>query len=394
MPRLRGMGSVYKQPNSRFWWIKYHRNGNPFRESAHSEDRQAAVQLLKKRLAEIATGEFCGPKSERTTMEELAADFLREYRVTGRKSLGHAEHRWRIHLKPFFGDLRAVQLTSDLISRYVDERQQKGAENATINRELAALRRMLRLGMRSTPPKVLRVPAFPRLREDNVRQGFLEQEQFEKLLAQCTDVWFRTLLTVARTYGWRKGELLNMRISQVDLLGGTIRLHPGTTKNREGREVTLTPELRQLLTLCIHGKRPEDFLFTREDGERVKDFRKLWWNVCTAAGLGHMECCKCGEVVTGDKCEKCDLRSLRYVGLIFHDLRRTAARNLRRAGVAEGVIMKIGGWRTRSVFERYAIVSQSDISDAMDKLRQFEFGHRVGHSEPETPQQNATDRAQ
>ena len=56
-------------------------------------------------------------------------------------------------------------------------------------------------------------------------------------------------------------------------------------------------------------------------------------------------------------------------GLLFHDLRRTAARNLRRAGVTEGVIMKIGGWRTRSVFERYAIVTQSDVADAVKKLQ-------------------------
>ncbi len=72
---------------------------------------------------------------------------------------------------------------------------------------------------------------------------------------------------------------------------------------------------------------------------------------------------------------------LRYRGLIFHDLRRTAARNLRRAGVAEGVIMKIGGWRTRAVFERYAIVSQTDIADALQRLESPQNGHSFGHSQ-------------
>jgi integrase len=67
-------------------------------------------------------------------------------------------------------------------------------------------------------------------------------------------------------------------------------------------------------------------------------------------------------------------------GLLFHDLRRTAARNLRKAGVAEGFIMKIGGWRTRSVFERYAIVSQADIADAIGKL-EVRDGHSLGHRE-------------
>ena len=85
----------------------------------------------------------------------------------------------------------------------------------------------------------------------------------------------------------------------------------------------------------------DDYVFTREDGKPARDFRGAWAGACEAA---------------------------KVPDLLFHDLRRAAARNLRRAGVAEGVIMKIGGWKTRSVFERYAIVSQSDIRDAMTKL--------------------------
>jgi integrase-like protein len=105
--------------------------------------------------------------------------------------------------------------------------------------------------------------------------------------------------------------------------------------------------VRSLLTQCMIGKSADDFVFTREDGKPVKCFRTSWRNVCASAG----------------------------VKLMFHDLRRTAARNLRRAGVAETVIMKIGGWKTNDMFRRYAIVCDSDLADAMSKL--------------ETSQQNA-----
>ncbi|HXO39799.1 MAG TPA: tyrosine-type recombinase/integrase, partial [Candidatus Acidoferrum sp.] len=139
-----------------------------------------------------------------------------------------------------------------------------------------------------------------------------------------------------------------------------IRLEPGTTKNREGREVVMTDAIFTLLSACVHGKPADDYVFTRCNGKRVRDFRRTWESACTAAGVP---------------------------GLLFHDLRRTAARNLRRAGVPETVIMKIGGWRTRSVFERYAIVSRNDIADAMlllqnsEKVNDPQIGHIIGHSD-------------
>ena len=93
-------------------------------------------------------------------------------------------------------------------------------------------------------------------------------------------------------------------------------------------------------------------MFTR-DGERVKDFRKAWANVCAAAGVPR---------------------------LLFHDLRRTGARNLRREGVAEGVIMRIGGWKTRNVFDRYNIVDQADLAEAARRLDAKRENQEFGHS--------------
>jgi integrase len=340
MTRTRGSGSLFRQKTSRVWWVKYYNNGRAYRESTHTADRKKAQQFLSKRLAEIASGTFSGFEIERITITELADGLLRDYRVNGRSSLDDVQARWTLHLEPFFGSMRAASVSSDLLARYVDERQQQGAANATINRELAALKRMFRLGMGSTPPKVYRVPAFPHLQEDNIRTGFFEDAQYEKLV-EGSELWFRALVECGRTYGWRISELLTMRVGQVNLINRTIRLEPGTTKNREGREVTMTKAVYDLLAACVSGKASDDHVFTRSDSTPVRDFREQWKHACTAAGVPN---------------------------LLFHDLRRTAARNLRRAGVAEGVIMKIGGWKTRSVFERYAIVAQSDIEDAMKKL--------------------------
>lgn len=364
MARPRGTGSIYLQKGSAVWWVKYYRNGKPYRESTHKTNEKEAQDFLTQRLGEIVTGNFSGPKTERIRIDELADDLLRDYRINGKRSLDDLEARWKLHLKPFFGDLRAVDVSSDLVARYVDKRQEQKAKNATINRELAALKRMFHLGQKATPPKVNRVPSFPRLAENNIRIGFLEDKQYEKLFGSCTENWFRALVEVGRTYGWRVGELLSMRVKQVDLLSRTIRLEPGTTKNRDGREVTMTKRVCELLKLCVFGKAAEDSVFTRSNGQPVRDFRGTWAKACENAGVP---------------------------GLLFHDLRRTAARNLRKAGVAEGVIMKIGGWRTRSVFERYAIVSQSDISEAIGRL-EIRDGHSLGHSEKkgDQPTSNTT----
>jgi integrase len=342
------------------------------REATGERDYSEAMKQLTKRLAELDKGTFVEPEVRRIQVQELAEDFLRDYKKNGRKSIAHVERHWRKHLEPFFGAARIAEVNSRAIDKYVDQRLDEGAQNATINRELADLKRMFRLGYRATPPKVSHLPHIPLLKERNERTGFVEDEQYTRLTAAATDLWLRALIEVGTTYGWRKGELLNLRVRHVDLGSGTIRLDRGSTKNRDAREATMTPTVRLLLQECVRGKAPDDHVFTRSNGRPVRDFRRAWRAACVAAGVGRMICKSCDKTVSGEKCETCGARgkALRYSGLIFHDARRTAARNLRRAGVSEGVIMRIGGWRTRSVFERYNIVSQDDIVDALEKLEQ------------------------
>ena len=334
--RRRGEGSIYTKPRSPFLWIKYYKAGKPIRESTRTADSRRAAQLLRQRLAEVESNPVDSPR-----IEQLASELFRDYRINEHRSLGDVQARWHLHLKPFLGSVPAPELDTKLLARYVDRRREEHASNATINRELACLKRMYRLAYQASPPRVPSVPHFPHLKENNVRQGFITPEQFAELVANCPDLWLRALLETAYNYGWRVSELLNLRVGQVHLMARTIRLDPGTTKNQEGREVTIeSGTLLQLLRHCVEGKRPEEQVFTRGD-KPVRDFRKSWQNLCTAAGVPT---------------------------LLFHDLRRTAARNLRAAGVPEEIIMRIAGWKTSSVFKRYAIVDKSDIRTALQQL--------------------------
>jgi integrase len=352
--RRRGEGSIYSKPRSPFLWIKYYRAGKPIRESTRTADSRKAACFLRQRLAEAESNPADGPR-----IEQLASDLLRNYRVNELRSLEDVKARWRLHLKPFLGSLPAAQLDSRLLERYIDSRREELATNATINRELACLKRMVRLACQATPPRVPSVPHFLHLKENNVRQGFVTPEQFARLVAICPDLWLRAMLETAYSYGWRVSELLSLRVGQVNLTAHTIRLDPGTTKNLEGREVTIeSGALLQLLRHCVEGKQPEDHVFTRGD-KPIRDFRKSWSNLCTAAGVPD---------------------------LLFHDLRRSAARNLRAAGVPEEIIMRIAGWKTSGVFKRYAIVNQADVRAALQQLEHARLKqsdptdeHSLGH---------------
>jgi integrase len=327
------------------WWAKYSKDGKAYAESTKQTDRSKAEKFLEKRLAECLTNTFKGPKIERVRMDELAEDFLRDYAINGRKSLGHAESRWQLHLKPFFGRHRAVHMTSAVIDRYAEQRIGQGAGNATVNRELAALKRMFSLGMKSE--KVAKMPYIRHLKEPAARDGFLSSDQYDTIADRCAKegLWLRAWFEVSHTYGWRKSELKGMRVGQVNLEEGTIRLFSGTTKNDDSRVVKMDPTIRLLLTPLLVGKKPDDHVFTRENGKPVKSFRGAWKKVTA------------GIVVASDK---------RH--LMLHDLRRTAAVNLDKAGVPRSVGKQIGGWKTDSMYDRYRIVDETELDSAMTKL--------------------------
>jgi len=355
--RARGEGRVYQR--KRIWWIQCYRNGRRFRESSHSEREDVARKLLRRRLGEVAAGIVAPAGSARIIYENLRDALLADYAANRRKWLRHdKEGKLYIigvsHLDDFFSGWRALTITTDLVRTFIRKRQERGAANGTINRELALLRRMFRLALQDN--KLRDIPHFPMLKEAAPRKGFLEHADYQKLRQELPE-YLRPVLAMAYYAGMRLEEILGLRWSNVDLASAEIRLDPGTTKNDEPRTIPLVGELLEMLRVeCARSPRSE-FVFVHA-GQRIGSFYKAWKSATKRAGLP---------------------------GLLFHDLRRTGLRNLVRAGVPERVAMAISGHKTRAVFERYNIVSGRDLKDAAAKLEAYlarENGHNLGTIAP------------
>jgi hypothetical protein len=212
---MRGMGRVYLRGN--VWWVQYYFNGRKHRESTGPPNLPDAMRLLRSRLEEIGRGRLVGPAIEKTTFDDLAELLLTDYRINRKRSITRIEDSVE-HLGRVFTGFRAINVTSDRIMAYIGTRQNADAANGTINRELSALRRMFRLG--EQVGKVAHRPHIAMLREDNVRTGFFEAEQFRSLVSHMP-VSLSPVMTAAYLTGWRiTSELLTRQWGHVDFPGG------------------------------------------------------------------------------------------------------------------------------------------------------------------------------
>lgn len=336
------MGRIYKR--GKVWWIQYYRRGQLFRESSRSDLKSTASSLLKKREGDIVDGRIPSLKAEKTTFKDLRGLIIQDYEINRKKSHTRVKQLTQ-NLTKFFKSFLALEITTQKLHDYIAKRQKEKATNGTINRELMALKRMFNLAARQTPPLVLSIPYIPHLKEDNIRKGFFTEEEYKLLRAALPD-HIKIPFIIGYWTGMRAGEIVNLKWNQVNLDEGWIRLEPGTTKNGKGRLIPLIQEVRQVLeiwrnlTLLSY---PECIWVCHFQGERLRRVPPRTWNrICERVGLE---------------------------GKLFHDLRRTAVRNMIRAGISERVSMEISGHKTRSVFDRYNIVDENDLSEAVRRLQ-------------------------
>lgn len=349
-PRTRGTGSVFNRKDSKNLYIAYYDlNGVQHQESAGTDIQQVAEAKLRRKLAEIEKG-IPVDQSRRLRYEDVKAGLLSEYR---NNDTGLIKRRGgKIHgidyLDEYFKNMRVSSITTPVLRKFVSQlksgelqkkirarnpkehRSVKPMENGTINRVLALLRRAMNIARKDGLISV--VPYFPMLREENVRSGFVEPQQFRELLKHLA-AHLRPLMVFLYTTGCRIGAATKITWDMLSVDSTKLFIPGELMKNGEPLTLALPSELVAMLKKQF-----------RKAGAPVFDttnLRREWAKAVIAAKMPD---------------------------LIIHDLRRSGARNLRSSGVAETVIMSIGGWRTASVFRRYAIVAEDDIANAMQAL--------------------------
>ncbi len=343
---MRGTGRVFKRKNSNNWWISYCLRGKEYRESSGSSDRKLAERLLKQRLREIGADRlglkrFVSPAVDRVRVEELIEDLVMDHRVRGKKSLPTTLAHLKAVRAAFDMD-RAIDVNTSQIRRVVAMWQAEGTANGTINRRLGILKRAFALALEAG--KLTTIPHFPSLEVSNAREGFCERWELAALLSCTPDEDLRDVIEWAFWTGMRKGEIASLPWTAFDRETYTLRLHARHTKTGHGRALVLEGPFRTIIERRLRKRRLDCPLIFHRAGAPVGDFRKVWASACRKAGLK---------------------------GRLFHDLRRTAVRNLIRAGVPQSVAMAISGHRTASVFRRYDITSEEDLRAAAVKIQAY-----------------------
>jgi integrase len=349
---MRGDGRIFKHKKISFWHLAFYGPKNDgtwgeIRESSRTSDEKAAGDLLKRRLRQVKNhsdgiATFHGPSQAKITVGDLLDSLKSHCEIKGIKSLRVAKVSIE-HVRKFFGQDRAVRVTSARVREYVAKRKAEHMENATINRELEKLQRAFRLaindGLLSGAPHIESLPEF------NARQGFVPRADFEATIAKMERADDRDFFAWLYWTGMRPGAAIALTWAGFDRESWTLYLPAKDDKIGRGLPWELTGEFRAIIERRQKARRLDtDRIFHRE-GKAINNYLKIW---------------HAAEI------------EAKVPARLVYDLRRTALRNNVRAGVPERVAMAISGHRTRAVFDRYNIVSGDDLREAAAKRATYE----------------------
>jgi integrase len=327
------------------WWIRYTHDGKQVRESTGKLSKREALQCLHERLGQVADGRFSlSLVKESPRFSEYADEFLATHSKNTKTPQGCRRDETSVkNLKDFFGEKRLNSITPMLIEHYRRARLDKGRSHATVNRETACLKTIFSMAVKSRRAVTNPVKGMKLLREDNVVQNVLSQEDEEKLLANAAEHIRRVVICALET-GLRLGEILSLRWESVDLVTGFIRVE--RSKSGKKREIPISDRLRSVLSEA--GKKGRDGeVFRHMNGKPIKSVREGYANALEGAKLT----------------EK---------GYRFHDLRHTFATRLVLSGTDLATVQTLLGHSTPMMTMRYAHPGLDDKRRAIDRLASWQ----------------------
>jgi integrase len=334
------------------WWLDYSVHGARHRESSGTTSKSEAQRKLRQHIGDRETGKVIG-RPDRVMLADYVKDdegkatlsgglrglHEKQYDLDGLRSKERIQQCWN-QIEQFFpAPTPVTAITPTRLDDYAQSRLKDGAARQTINTELSALRRGFSLaiekGFLSVAPRI----KLPKV--DNAREGFFEDDDFATVLLELP-VYLQPVIRLLRVTGWRVMEALTLTWDRIDWERQGIRLSARQTKGKKARlfPFGLAPDLKAVLDTAWEAR---DGLFVFQGPRRGKclGYTTLlhhWQRATKRAG-----------------CE----------GRLVHDLRRTAARDFRMAGVDEATIMALCGWKTRAMFDRYNIINDDDLADAV-----------------------------
>lgn len=343
-PRERGQGSIINRPGTKKLYIRYYANdGRQIQEAVGSSIRQVAENLLQQRLGERGLG--IKPAQD---VKVLKYEDLRDSYVEQHTNSHFASAKSSIkHLDSFFEGMSVLDVDSDAIRRFI-KRKRERLKDPTIRRVLNDLRAMFNQAKREGRIRHSDVPYFPMPDDSKPRKGFLQPSQFQTLLKHIP-AHLQPVVKFCYATGCRVGAAKRITWAMVAKDFSELELPGEITKTGEPLTLPLVGPLEEIAKTLRKMFRDES-----KPVFDVTDLRYSWARACAAAGFGEWE-----------------PKKRKYRGLKMHDFRRSAVRNLIRAGVDRGTAMSISGHKTENIFERYNITTTEDRKEALLRVERY-----------------------
>ena len=341
-----GAMGLVKRKASECWQMSFFLEGRKVRKSTGTSNKKVAQKIYDAVRLRLAQGNYDAKLKPSMPFFDLVDEFLEKHSKVEKASykrdkvIGDA-------LKTYFGRTPIGEISPYDIKEWRKWRAQHVTRTgnlitkASLNRELAFMKTMFNLAVEWGWLKENSAEKVRLLRGEEKRLRILSREEITRLL-EASAVYLRPILIAAISTGMRKGEVLDLKWEDVDFDNGFIRVE--RSKNAEARNVPIIPFLRDTLFGLKHRRRPEDFVFVREDGSRILCFKEAFRAACERAGIS-------------------DLR--------FHDLRHTAASLLAAGGCDIITLQNILGHKSLSMTQRYAHLIPGRMEKTREIMQQF-----------------------